>query len=227
MANSAYPEIQEIRQTFFDEVSNLGGTVTDVFEEEPVLFMRSTFPHTEDVGPNDLVNRGAALQANEHEVMIHPYVFRQVCRNGAIMAQVTDTCRIARFDFAASQESIDEVLEDIRVATRANSDVHVFQNTAEAMRSSMKKLADIDLLISISAMLGDTAMQRDFIQMVMSEFAQRRDRSQFGMINAVTAVARETRDPATRWRREELGGGILATLMPDPTPLDSVVSAYC
>jgi hypothetical protein len=227
MANCAYPAIPEIRQAFVDEVSNLGGTVSDVFEEGQTLFVRSTFPHTEDVQPKDAINRGTALRANEREVMIHPYIFRQMCRNGAIMAQVTDTCRIERLDFAASQESIDEVLEDVRVTTRASSDRQVFQSTAEAMRSSLEKPADIDMLISIAAMLPDTAMQREFVRLVMSEFIQGQDHSQFGVINAVTAVARETRDPATRWRLEELGGSVLATLLPDPTPLDSVVSTYC
>jgi len=35
-------------------------------------------------------------------------------------------------------------------------------------------------------------------------------------MNAVTSVARDTRDPELRWRLEELGGGIPAMLVPDP-----------
>jgi hypothetical protein len=39
------------------------------------------------------------------------------------------------------------------------------------------------------------------------------DRSAFGLLNAVTSVARETRDPETRWRLEELAGGMPAWLL--------------
>ena len=47
------------------------------------------------------------------------------------------------------------------------------------------------------------------------------DRNRFGLMNAVTSVARDTRDPDARWRLEELGGGIGARLRPRrpaPTP---------
>ena len=39
-------------------------------------------------------------------------------------------------------------------------------------------------------------------------------------MNAVTSVARDTRDPETRWRLEELGGGIaiLAARGPGRSP---------
>jgi hypothetical protein len=35
-------------------------------------------------------------------------------------------------------------------------------------------------------------------------------------MNAVTAVARDTRDPGLRWHLEELGGGVPAAVTPDP-----------
>jgi hypothetical protein len=36
----------------------------------------------------------------------------------------------------------------------------------------------------------------------------------FGLVNAVTSVARDQKDPQVRWRLEELGGGILAMRFP-------------
>jgi len=41
-------------------------------------------------------------------------------------------------------------------------------------------------------------------------FEIQRNGTLFELVNAVTAVARETPDPATRWRLEELGGSLLA-----------------
>jgi hypothetical protein len=34
------------------------------------------------------------------------------------------------------------------------------------------------------------------------------DQSAFGVLNAVTSLARDTRDPETRWQLEELGGAL-------------------
>jgi hypothetical protein len=48
----------------------------------------------------------------------------------------------------------------------------------------------------------------------MERFFQEADRSRFALMNAVTSVARDTRDPEVRWRLEELGGGILAGRTP-------------
>ena len=41
------------------------------------------------------------------------------------------------------------------------------------------------------------------------------DDTMFGLMNAVTAVARETQDPALQWELEKLGGRFLALV---PTP---------
>jgi hypothetical protein len=44
--------------------------------------------------------------------------------------------------------------------------------------------------------------------------ALRADHTGFGLMNAVTSLARDTRDPDDRWRLEELGGGIGAAILP-------------
>src|SRR5262249_37430897 len=53
---------------------------------------------------------------------------------------------------------------------------------------------------------------------IMDEYFREGDRSQFGLANAVTAVARETRDPELRWNLGGFGGGIaIASLPPRPS----------
>jgi hypothetical protein len=37
-------------------------------------------------------------------------------------------------------------------------------------------------------------------------------------MNAITTTARETRDPETKWRLEELGGAVAAGIEPETTP---------
>jgi hypothetical protein len=49
---------------------------------------------------------------------------------------------------------------------------------------------------------------------ILERFELGGDRTRFGMMNAVTSLARDTHDPDARWRLEELGGSIGARLRP-------------
>jgi hypothetical protein len=55
-------------------------------------------------------------------------------------------------------------------------------------------------------------------QSILGKFASEGDRSGFGLMNAVTATARDTADPELRWRLEELGGGVAALRRPQMPP---------
>ena len=66
-------------------------------------------------------------------------------------------------------------------------------------------LMDLMLLMS-----GPAVLDRDLIRAIMQRFARDRDQTIFGFMNAITSLARDTRDPQTRWRLEELGGSVLA-----------------
>ena len=52
---------------------------------------------------------------------------------------------------------------------------------------------------------------------IMGRFFGAGDRSRFGLMNAVTSLARDTADPELRWDLEELGGGVPA-LIRGPQP---------
>jgi hypothetical protein len=53
-----------------------------------------------------------------------------------------------------------------------------------------------------------------FLNEILEQFSAGGDPTRFGLMNAVTAVARDTRDPDDRWRLEEFGGAVGATLEP-------------
>jgi len=56
------------------------------------------------------------------------------------------------------------------------------------------------------------------IDQIMRTFMEADDRSAFGLMNAVTSVARDQDDPEVRWRLEELGGGVPAMRFPHVRP---------
>lgn len=55
----------------------------------------------------------------------------------------------------------------------------------------------------------------------MVRFFGEADLSRIGLMNAVTSVARDTRNPEMRWGLEKLGGEIPAALVPKLLPKDS------
>jgi hypothetical protein len=224
--NATYwPTPHDLEELFAEEITAAGGTVTDVYNDGTRLFARSTLPQVLEVRPKDKVQGGVALRSVPDEIQVHPYVFRQVCRNGAIMAHALETLRLEAGQFPDAPDSVVEVTAELRQALRACCTEEAFAASTEEMRSAGTVEADltIQLLPYLAGLPRDAA--EHLLQQIMRGFERGRDRSAFGLINAVTAVARETRDPETRWRLEELGGGIGARLRPTPRPGDASARA--
>jgi len=62
------------------------------------------------------------------------------------------------------------------------------------------------------------------LEEVMRRLFKGGDLTAFGLMNAVTSLARDTQDPDTRWRLEELGGG-LAVARWSPPPVRTAPAA--
>ncbi len=120
------PATQDIDATVVEELALLGGTVSDRSDDGRRLFLRALLPLSDEVRPKDIVEGGIAVRTVGHEIEVCPYLFRQVCQNGAIMPQVAETRRIGRVEFAAPSEAIEAVNHHLREAMRACSGVEVF-----------------------------------------------------------------------------------------------------
>jgi hypothetical protein len=218
---SYLPDTRAIRDAFADTIAALGGTLHDEYDDGVRLFLRAVLPSAADVRPGDGVQGGVALRAVGPEVLVHPYTFRLVCANGAIHAQALETRRVARpvrvdgpAGGAWSYEAMD-ALAELADAVRACAAPAVFARGVGEMRSAAEVEADHALMVMpfLSRLTASGApATRAFAQHIFARFHQGRDRSAFGLMNAVTSVARETRDPEARWRLEELGGGVPALL---------------
>ena len=211
------PATREIADVFTEEIRQGGGTVSERFDDGIRLFLRAVLTATDEVRPGDALRAGVALRTSADEILIHPYTFRQVCRNGAIMAQAIETRRIHRVSFSAPSEEIEQVLAELREAVQVCSSDEAFSTAASQLRSATEMHAD--LALNLLPMLGrGSSLPAELLTMIWGRFEDESDRSTFGLVNAVTSTARDTADPEMRWRLEELGGGIPARLRPDPTP---------
>jgi hypothetical protein len=207
MAFQAGLTTSELATIFGEEIAAQGGNLTDTFDDGARLFIRAVLPEEQEVRHRDRVQGGVALRAAEAAVWIHPYVFRRVCSNGAIIARATQTRQIEWSDFSYAAES--ELAAAVREAIQDCCAAKVFDNAAGAMRSSVHGPVDtaLNMVISMSSRLPES-LKAQLLDMLSHEFFRRSDHSRFALMNVVTAVARDAADPEVRWRLEELGGAI-------------------
>ena len=202
----------QITGIFSSEIQSAGGTVTDSFADQSRTFARSVLPPSTDVGPGDKLKGGVALRANDTDIFVHPYVFRIVCTNGAIMARSTQTRRIRRGDFLGELETT------LREAIICSCDPAAFSMAADQMRSSQQSAADTAIIFSTFMSRHRTPAMNRMLVDILARFDADADRSLYGLMNAVTSVARDTRDQEMKWRLEELGGTIPAMARKPSSP---------
>jgi hypothetical protein len=190
----------DIREVFAGEITTLGGTVSDLFEDGPLLLARSLLPGVEEVRPGDRLRGGVAIRAVEDEVFVHPYVFRLVCTNGCIAAQALETRHLVLDDFGTDEEAV-------REAIRACAAPGAFAEVAGRMRSAAETQAD--LALNLLPHLRRFPQAAQFLREIIVRFEREGDRSGFGLVNAVTATARDAPDPRARWELESAGGALL------------------
>ncbi len=209
----------EIKEIFVNEVEAVGGKVSDVFDDGTRIFMRAVLSREQEVARRDRVQGGVAVRATEDDICVHPYVFRQICQNGAIRAHAIETREIRRVDFSTEEQA--EVASALCAAIRACCGDEAFARGAAEMRSA-RESSQVDLALTMMPLLARFAQGAEsstVISLIMDRFLGGRDKSRFGLLNAVTSVARDTRDPEVRWQLEEFGGGIAAVVaQPKPGP---------
>lgn len=222
------PTIAEIRSAFEDEIARLHGTVSGRSGSGERQFLRAVLPRHADVARHDPVQAGVAIRVSGPELLICPYTMRLVCTNGAVAVHALETRRIQRS--AAEVESADRrnagVLDRLRDATRACAAEPVFVEAVSQMRraSEVPGVGAHRALASLIPRASRTAAVLVRMATERYERAPDPDRSAFGLMNAVTSVARDTPDPEWRWRLEELGAGIPAGLTDEKSRAPGTVS---
>jgi hypothetical protein len=211
----------EIRALFASELARSGGSVSDTFDDGQRLFVRSILPRSGDVYVGETMHSGVALRSDSHTLHVHPYVFRQLCRNGAIIAHALQSREIE----AEEHTTKEELAAAIREAVSACCEKEAFSTAMEEIQGSRSKVADvaINLLPVLSRLRPEMGTQ--IFKMIVERFFDGEDASRFGLMNAVTSVARDTADPEVRWHLEELGGGIPVGRPPAPEPEDLAAEA--
>jgi hypothetical protein len=195
---------REIGEIFAEEIADAGGNVANAFDDGNRLFMRAILPAEVEIKSRDRVRGGVAIRATSEEIGVHPYVFRQVCQNGAIIAHAAESHHLESADFTLQTE--EGVAVALREAVRTCCSVEALSTAASEMRSMAR--SELDIALTMMPMLS--RLRAEFapglLTAIVDRFFEGRDKTPFGLLNAVTSVARDTSDPEVRWRLEVIGG---------------------
>ena len=114
--------------------------------------------------------------------------------------------------------TIEAVNEHLREAMRACAAAEVFDHAIRQVRSATttEVSSDVSTLLLFSSLWR--TIPADLQDDIVETFLEDDDRSAFGLMNAVTSVARDQDDPEVRWQLEELGGGVPAMKFPHVRP---------
>jgi hypothetical protein len=217
------PSTAQLQELFAREVGATGGTVSDTYNDGRCLFLRAVLPQVREVRPRDQVQGGVALRASGRQIQVHPYLFRQVCRNGAVMAQTLQTRLVNRLEEtpfgAPAAYEVEEVLTEVAEVVQACCAEEVFATNVEEVRSAVDTDADLVLNMLPRLLQMAESLESEVASQILERYlGGEGDRSAFGLMNAVTSLARDTRDPERRWGLEELGGGVPALVKPRHLP---------
>ena len=196
-----------IASVFRDEVAIHDGTIHDMFNDGHRLYCRAVLPRVAKVRPKDKLQGGVALCVTDHFVRVQPYVLRHVCTNGLIVG-ISQRTWVVGLAGAKLDES---ALDDVRCAIKACCDEQEFRDQIQLFRvaTTDQILTSMELLSRMQDLSGlPDPVREQIVSLVHDEFDREDDRTRYGLMNAVTAVARETRDPDLRWKLEEVGAAI-------------------
>lgn len=207
------PATPELYDLFAEEIGALAGHVSDSFVDDSLLIARAVLPLAGDVTPGDTIEGGVAIRAAGSQIVVHPYTLRKVCTNGAVMALATSSTRIERIGYdgiVTPAYEISTILARVSEAVHASAAPEAFLQSIDDMRSAMHHEANLALHFLPRLQRTPTRAMRAMFEMIVGSWSAGDDRSEFGLMNAITAVARDTADPELRWTLEEVAGCVCA-----------------
>ncbi len=106
-----------------------------------------------------------------------------------------------------------DLRESVRMCIREQD----FEGYAEKMKRARGLFPDprLTLMPHLSRLPADQASE--ILEETHRRFADGADESRYGLINAVTSLARDTRNPELRWSLETIGGALIVTSTPAPS----------
>ncbi len=229
---SLRPTNEELQVLFTDAIRECGVATIDCVDGPRHLWMRAVLPTTTDVRRGDALRAGVAMRTLGDDVLVHPFLMREICTNGAVRSHALSTRVIARqrIDVAlesAHSYSLDAVRAALSAAVQGCASAEVFREGVSEMRAALEVDADrvIDALqfAEILSSLGRSLAAQSVFR-VLSRLTRQvsqaggRERTAFALGNALTAAGRDAATPAARWALEEYGAAVFGACLSPAAP---------
>ena len=211
MSTTLWPATGTIARAFADEIVALGGEIHDSFDDGQCVYVRAVLQRHDDVRHGDVIQAGVALRVVGASILVDPYTFRLVCSNGAIAMSTERSHRARRVEIGWAVDVVDAVLDDVRLLVRDCAQPAEFAAFVGRMRSATTVSGNIMRRMAPLMAQLPPAQRATILLMIMGRF-EADEPTLYGMMNAVTATARDSADPALRWRLETFGGDLLAEM---------------
>jgi hypothetical protein len=143
---------------------------------------------------------GLAVRSGVREVEVRRYLLRLGCTNGSIAAQRIWMRCMPRVAADSSPENVAAATSELRSAIRACCEPHVLDTTLASIRRSQLQEADLADFRRWAKPRLPVSRVSEVQAAILQRFREEGDRSLFGLMNAVTSLARDERDPEVRWR---------------------------
>jgi hypothetical protein len=174
---------------------------------------------TASINEEDIVYGGLILRNSEvgaSALKVEPFILRKVCNNGLILQHSLkkihlgrQTLEIGCIEWSDKTRKLEDraLWSKVRDIIRATFDREVFESWVTKLKESttVKIEEPIEAVNNIVKHLGLSEEQKQKLLMHFSE------PTKYGLINAVTNLASETKNVETQIKLEEFGGKILET----------------
>jgi hypothetical protein len=192
---------------------------------ETMLYIKATDRTlTETIKEQDIVYGGLVIRNSEvgaSALRIEPFILRKVCSNGLILPKILKKIHLGRQITEVNDEISwsDETkeLEDkafwskVRDIIRATFDKQTFQSWVEKLKESTK----IEIkkpMEAVNNIVGHLGLSEEQKQKLLMHFSEP---TKYGLINAVTNLASQTKNADEQVKLEEFAGEILQTPLKD------------
>src|SRR5215469_2756577 len=161
---------QEILEAFTEKISACEGKITETFHQPGLLLVRSVFPQMEEIRAGDKVQGGVALRATDTAAWVYPYVFRLVCKNGAIMAHAAEGREIPNLGSVPVFEAVSLVSEAVESCCARKA----FATAAAQMRTAAQQ--PVDALLNMMPFLASvSSLAPEFARQIVERFSREND----------------------------------------------------
>jgi hypothetical protein len=178
---------------------------------------------TASIKEEDIVYGGLILRNSEvgaSALKVEPFILRKACNNGLILQHSLkkihlgrQTLEIGYIEWSDKTRELEDkaLWSKVRDIIRATFDREVFESWVAKLKESttIKIEKPIEAVNNIVKLAGLTEEQKQKLLMHFSE------PTKYGLLNAITNVARDVKNPDEQVRLEEFGGKLLETPLKD------------